>query len=104
MLSPQAIFMLVTALLACTAIYLVRNAGRILGWYLRRKTLARRELILARVEAEQKAYPATTERPSPKSEDEEWEKVPSSWSKKPQDIKQGSENWEGIIGFFHPFW
>ncbi|KAL8942652.1 MAG: hypothetical protein Q9211_001298 [Gyalolechia sp. 1 TL-2023] len=66
------------------------------GWYLRQKTAARRKLILTRVAAEASEYHLSA-RPSPKSGDNEWEKV--------ETPKEGEadDEWDGIIGFFHPF-
>ncbi|KAL9604950.1 MAG: hypothetical protein Q9219_000138 [cf. Caloplaca sp. 3 TL-2023] len=69
----------------------------IVGWYLRRKSAARQSSILTRVAAEDSKFQLSV-RQSPKSEDGEWEKV-----EKPTGGDQADHDWEGIIGFFHPF-
>ncbi|KAL8938164.1 MAG: hypothetical protein Q9216_004041 [Gyalolechia sp. 2 TL-2023] len=66
------------------------------GWYLRQKTAARRESILTSVAAKSSEHRLSA-RPSPKSEDGEWEKV-----EKPKE-GEADDEWDGIIGFFHPF-
>lgn len=70
---------------------------RTVGWYLGRKATARRKSILTRVAAEASEYHLSAG-PSPKSEDVEWEKV-----EKPKE-GEADDEWDGIIGFFHPFW
>ncbi|KAI4169610.1 MAG: hypothetical protein LQ343_005549 [Gyalolechia ehrenbergii] len=69
---------------------------RTVGWYLGRKATARRKSILTRVAAEASEYHLSAG-PSPKSEDVEWEKV-----EKPKE-GEADDEWDGIIGFFHPF-
>ncbi|KAL8715315.1 MAG: hypothetical protein Q9225_006422, partial [Loekoesia sp. 1 TL-2023] len=66
------------------------------GWFLRRKTAARRRSILARVAVEESEFQLSA-RESPRSDDGDWEKVD-----KPNG-DQADDEWEGIIGFFHPF-
>ena len=105
MVVPYALPMLLTAFIAClTAAYVIGNLAKLLGWVLRRKTQLRRKLIVNRVNKELETYPSSRERSSPKSEDEEWEKVESHVRGRAKGILQGDEDWQGIIGFFHPFW
>lgn len=77
--------------------WLTKYAGQTLGWYLRQRTSARRKTIFSEVRAEEKDYRAK-KRLSPKSDDEDWEKVESYAAGSAKD------HWEGVIGFFHPFW
>jgi alpha-1,2-mannosyltransferase len=78
--------------------YLFRNVGR----YVRAKTSARRELIISRARIDQEEWRSRQAGSSlgRSGEDEDWEKVDTvAGNGKPR----GGE-WEGIIGFFHPFW
>lgn len=78
---------------------IVRFLGEQVGDYLRRSSHTRRELLLARVATETKNYEAEHNEP----EDYDWEDLASVAT----DGKVGSkrdQQWEGIVGFFHPFW
>ena len=98
----SAIALLVTAFVLGSLVLLPRNIAKAIGWHLQRKTHTRRRLILKRVEAEQQASWPAKERASPKSDDEDWEKVESAVGV--GNSLQNDEDWQGIIGFFHPFW
>lgn len=70
-----------------------------MGQYLRRSSRTRRELLLARVATESKNFEAEHNEP----EDYDWEEIASVAT----DGKVGSSKdtqWDGIVGFFHPFW
>ena len=77
------------------------KAGACLGWYLQRKTHERRKLILAKVATEEKLTPSP-ESPSSKSSNESWEEVDED---KPETLRKPLKNkdWDGVVGFFHPF-
>lgn len=81
---------------------LLRASGRVLGWSLRRKTNSRRQLILRRVAAEEAAYIAKARKGNP--EDDDWERVETYASGPAETKAQSTQQWEGVIGFFHPFW
>lgn len=83
--------------------FVIRFVGQTIGWYLHRKTSSRRELIIARVKVEEDEYRAK-ERKSPKSEDEEWERIESHGARTPKTGDKANAEWDGVIGFFHPFW
>lgn len=72
------------------------------GWYLRRRTAARRTLILARARLEESQL-QLREQQSPKLEDGEWEKVEKYALGSAPNGGEADDEWEGIIGFFHPF-
>lgn len=73
------------------------------GWSIRRKTGGRRELILARVQEEERDY-RSKQNKSPK-EDEDWEKVEGyATGTAPNGELPQDEEWDGVVGFFHPFW
>jgi len=71
-----------------------------LGQYLRRHSRTRRGLLLTRVANEIKIHEAT--HTSTKSEDDEWEQIGTTRG----NVGTGQETdceWDGIVGFFHPF-
>jgi alpha-1,2-mannosyltransferase len=84
-----------------------RAAGAFLGWYLRKKTDGRRCHILELVEADEKKY-REIRRSSNSSggagEDGGWEKVDAYTTGTARNGAQGDDDWDGIVGFFHPFW
>ncbi|KAI9756917.1 MAG: asparagine-linked glycosylation protein [Candelina submexicana] len=81
---------------------LVCYTGQIVGWYLKRKTKERHALIWTRVKAEEQEFDSK-ENPSPKSEEEGWEKVENHGVGTARNGERGESDWEGTIGFFHPF-
>ena len=84
--------------------YLIRLTFRCIGWSLQRKTKKRRELILSRVKSEEQAYQSGQENPQ-RSDDEDWEKIESyAAASAPNGDLPSDGDWEGVIGFFHPFW
>lgn len=86
---------LVAALLLPKILYFV--AG-LVGRHLRRCSRTRRELLLARVANETKAY--EEELKVNKQEDADWEQVGTT----ARDNAVKNSEWDGIVGFFHPFW
>lgn len=74
----------------------------LVGQHLRRSSRTRRELLLARVENETKAYEA--EGKSKKKEDDDWEQVGGTPPSSAVKGDQADSEWDGIVGFFHPFW
>ncbi|KAI9708058.1 MAG: asparagine-linked glycosylation protein [Bogoriella megaspora] len=73
--------------------------GRAIGWYIRKKTNPRKELLLARATADEKEFQGKSEA----NVDEEWEKVESYAVGSDGNGDKGSKSWMGVIGFFHPF-
>ena len=91
---------------------ILRFGLRGLGWFIQKRTRSRKEFIISRVRADEeefqskragKSSPSTSQ-----AEDEDWEKVDTSTSSVGPAGNNGhgagDENWDGIIGFFHPFW
>jgi hypothetical protein len=76
---------------------IVRFLGQQAGHHLRRSCRTRRELLLARVATESKSYEAEH------AEVEDWEEIASVATDGRVGSKQDKQ-WEGIVGFFHPFW
>ena len=98
------LFVLVSTIII--APYFVRTVGRFIGWRLQQSTQRRRSLILRRVRAEENANARREPKPIKKiaGDDEESERME-------KDVVGAAPNggvlereWNGIIGFFHPFW
>ncbi|KAJ5583980.1 hypothetical protein N7450_006644 [Penicillium hetheringtonii] len=113
---------LVTFILAVTAIFLPQLTGSVLGlifrgvgWLIRQRTRSRREYVIARARSEEEEHRKPRQKASSNSlsrsqaEDEDWEKVDSSGpggvntSTSSDSSASGDDEWDGIIGFFHPF-
>ena len=84
-----------------------RALGAALGWYLRKKTDGRRCHILELVEADENKY-REERRGSTSSgegvEDGGWEKVYADSVGTAGNGDKRDDSWDGIVGFFHPFW
>ncbi|KAJ5647670.1 hypothetical protein N7490_004042 [Penicillium lividum] len=117
---------LALVVLITSVFFLPQLAGTLLGlvfrsagWLIRQRTRSRRDYVIARARSDEEEYrapkPKTSTNSLPRSqvEDEDWEKVDSSGGAKTatsSDSGNGSKNegassdeWDGIIGFFHPF-
>jgi alpha-1,2-mannosyltransferase len=80
-----------------------RAAGLMLGWYLRRKTDGRRARVLEVIEEDEKAFEQNSQGRSA-SDDDEWEAVEAYAVSSANNGETGEAEWDGIVGFFHPFW
>ncbi len=102
---PRTLWTLLASLLAisCSAYVCRWLLQTTVGWSLQRRSRVRRNLLLARVKVEESQDQLAT-RQSPKSDDGEWEKVEKSTEGSAQTGQEANDDWEGIIGFFHPFW
>jgi len=83
--------------------WLIYSIGKAFGSYLKRKTTARRQSTMKRVHFEEEAVRSFYRR-SHKSEDDDWEKIESYGAATSTNGSQADSDWEGIVGFFHPFW
>lgn len=80
------------------------TVGATLGWYLRRKTDGRRALIVRVTEEQECEFRASTAaKPTGGSSDDEWEKIDSSTAGTSRNGGKADRDWDGIVGFFHPF-
>ncbi|KAJ4307210.1 asparagine-linked glycosylation protein [Collariella sp. IMI 366227] len=79
-----------------------RALGASLGWYLRKKTEGRRCHILELVASDEKKYREERE-DSTGSEGGGWEKVDSHEVGNSKNGGTADKDWDGIVGFFHPF-
>jgi alpha-1,2-mannosyltransferase len=75
--------------------FLIKGVFRLWGWFLRTGTRDRRHAIYSHLRQDREAVRQKRKR---LSTDDEWEKVDGSAT--PED---DSDQWEGIVGFFHPF-
>ena len=82
--------------------WLLALAGRTLGRYLILRTIAPRRAILANAKREKEDHHEKA-RVSVKSEDPDWVEVESHPGGSATNGGQAPEDWEGIIGFLHPF-
>lgn len=85
------------------AAFILRFALRGFGWWIEKRSRGRRELIRSRVRAEEELYRSKKFSP-PTAEDEDWEKVDSHRLSTASSASASGESWQGIVGFFHPFW
>jgi len=83
---------------------LVRTVGVALGWYLRKKTAGRRWTILTLAEKDEERYREDVKQHKATAEEDDWENVDSSSLGTSQNGDKGEKEWDGIVGFFHPFW
>lgn len=83
---------------------LVMAVGGMLGYYLRKKTAGRRAQILELVEADEKAARKAGGGTRRDSESDGWEKVDGTAVASANNGDKAAEDFDGIIGFFHPFW
>jgi alpha-1,2-mannosyltransferase len=83
---------------------LSQTVGAALGWYLRRKTDGRRALILRVTEESERAFKDNSpSKSSGSSLDDEWENIEAAVTGTAKNGEKGENDWDGIVGFFHPF-
>ncbi|TQS38036.1 hypothetical protein Golomagni_01468 [Golovinomyces magnicellulatus] len=79
---------------------LILRVGKIVGRRLREKNVARRAKILQTIENEEKVWKSVDKR---RRDSDEWESV-EGYTTETLSIKAvQSAEWDGIVGFFHPF-
>ena len=91
--------MAIAPLLPLILIFLVLSLLRVFGWYLQGQTKTRKDAIINRVKAEQ---PAISETQAFQEADDGWEKIEKSGTA--ENGKSFPDDWNGLVGFFHPFW
>ncbi|KAK3900630.1 glycosyltransferase [Staphylotrichum tortipilum] len=77
-----------------------RALGSALGWYLRKKTEGRRCVILQIVAAESEMYRQSRQNSASNikvDDDAGWDALD------PENRDKSLDDWDGIVGFFHPF-
>lgn len=98
------LLLLVLAAFVTLGSRIVALCGAKLGDHLRHKSLQRRELILARSKTERKHF---EDKQTQSTLDGEWEKIDKSRSSSNSESQaevNATTHWDGVVGFFHPFW
>lgn len=93
-----ASFPLTTVILGPKLLFYV---GRKFGYYLRAKTAGRRAQILQLTEDDEKEFLA---RGGDRSSSDEWESIDAYTTGTAKNGEKADPEWDGFIGFFHPFW
>jgi alpha-1,2-mannosyltransferase len=91
-------FPLTTILLGPKLIFWV---GGIAGSYLRKKTAGRKAQILDLTEKDQAEW---EEEGKDRRNSDDWESVDAYAVGTAKNGEKGEEEWDGIVGFLHPFW
>jgi alpha-1,2-mannosyltransferase len=87
--------------------YIWRLAGSTLGWYLRQRTESQRQYLLETMAADEKRFQEQKKQQQQQttkkndSSDDDWENVEAEAV---ASAGNGEKDWDGIVGFFHPFW
>jgi len=111
-LEAVALWTLFSSLILISFLYLfkgllAKGIGRAIGNYLKSRTQDRRDTLLNLARQENEKQPPSIHHQKPKSEDLDWEKVEGKVLERQNDQKEQltpDPTWNGIIGFFHPFW
>ncbi|KAK4207600.1 hypothetical protein QBC37DRAFT_379923 [Rhypophila decipiens] len=117
-MDPKVLAFIVVPIVAAVplaSIFLVpllwRTIGSVLGWYVRRKTEGRRAQIVELMDGDVRRHNERTRQPTSSSsgsssssdESDGWENVDASTAGTASNGEKGEEDWDGIVGFFHPF-
>ncbi|KAI0592770.1 hypothetical protein F4775DRAFT_167107 [Biscogniauxia sp. FL1348] len=79
-----------------------QTVGLSAGWYLRKKTEGRRSLIFrATAESEKNFLEKNSVKPD--ASDDDWENIDSATVGTSGNGEKGGRDWDGVVGFFHPF-
>lgn len=80
---------------------LLRTLGSVAGSYLRKKTEGRRTQLLELMASDEKAFTKSKQASRRSSDSNDWENLDAG-----SDKVEGApaKDWEGVVGFFHPFW
>ncbi|OAA57480.1 alpha-mannosyltransferase [Niveomyces insectorum RCEF 264] len=81
-----------------------RLAGSTLGWYLRQRTESQRQQLLQVMAADEKLFQDERRAAGSSDDDDDgWENVEACTTGSVGNGEKGEKDWEGIVGFFHPF-
>ena len=83
--------------------FILHYIGSFLGYLLKKKTEGRRSVLFSVMEDENKNTIQELSDSKSTSSDE-WEKVSGAEDNVAEKLKEKTKDWDGIIGFFHPFW
>lgn len=82
--------------------YFLGILGSWAGWYLRRKAEGRRALIVHSTEEAESSF-RDEKKKSGQPTDDTWENIDSAAVGSSGNGEKGDREWDGIVGFFHPF-
>ncbi|KAG5297453.1 alpha-1,2-mannosyltransferase alg-11 [Histoplasma ohiense] len=82
--------------------FVFRLVFKSIGWLIARKYRWKRDLIRARIRLDEEEYYSRRAKYA-KQEDEDWEKVETYGIGTATNGDAAGNDWEGVIGFFHPF-
>ena len=74
-------------------------AGEALGWYLRRRTALRTQMILVRIALDGHSSGNGSDSVATQGEEDR-----TTNSDEKGEKSRDHADWKGIVGFFHPFW
>jgi len=78
--------------------------GGTAGRYLRTKTAGRKAQILELTEKDQVEWEEDAKDGKSRRDSDDWENVDAYAVGTANNGEKGEEEWDGIVGFFHPFW
>jgi alpha-1,2-mannosyltransferase len=83
----------------------IGTLGSCAGWYLRKKTDGRRALIIRATEDGETSLRAKKKPGGEKltPADDDWENIDGATVGTSGNGEKGDREWDGIVGFFHPF-
>ena len=88
-------------LIPTVPLHLLSLVLRAVGWATQKRTRSRREYVISRVRADEEEFQSKHHQA-----DDDWEKVEDTTSSASSvgSNKSSRNKWDGIVGFFHPFW
>ncbi|KAH0555701.1 asparagine-linked glycosylation protein [Trichoglossum hirsutum] len=98
------VLLLVLPAVSCfyVAPFILTFCGQAVGWYLRRKSRDRRAQLLARVQIEEEEL-HRGKKEEANVEEDGWETIESHVTGWATNGGKAPRDWEGVVGFFHPF-
>jgi alpha-1,2-mannosyltransferase len=81
--------------------------GNSAGYYLRKKTAGRKAQILELTKNEEEEWEKSGKgkgKGKERRDSDEWESVDAYAVGTAKNGEKGEQEWDGIVGFFHPFW
>jgi len=103
-----AVYLITFGIAAATAFFffghIVAGLCSIAGSHLRSRTASRRQILLERAAADELEVARKDAEGRRSQLDDEWERVESSSAPSSGNGEKASGQYEGVIGFFHPFW
>ncbi|KAJ9149814.1 Alpha-1,2-mannosyltransferase alg-11 [Pleurostoma richardsiae] len=107
---PRTLALVIVPMIACLPLtvlfivpYVLRAVGRGLGWYLRRKTEGRRLRILEVMGEDEKAFLESKKDQDKTPDEADWENIEAHALGSSPNGEKAEADWDGIVGFFHPF-